>query len=569
MYPVSEAYKTDILKNDRVTRITGSITLSDGTEISLSNNDFDKAPEIQNQCVSGDDFELGQVYQGQVIFTIYSNLERHRIYDAQVTLVFELWIPEREEWEEVPLGIYFVSECIIQGANKRRITCLDNMGKLDKDIDSYLGSGTPYNYLQYISLECGVELGQTAEEIALLPNGNKTFSLPLQSSIKTYRDLLHDISVCIGAFATIDRLGKLQIKRFSSTPAASISADYRGNDVIADYQIHYTSVSCNKKDVTIVVGDEGKCLDLGDNEFLQSGTEHYVELILTDILGSIADLYYIPSSITLMKSDPSYELGDLLEVSGYTAGNSTLVSVQKIKWSWRGELKLEGVGKDPRIGKTVTREQKKVQSQLDKGKENGLTYYNFTNISEIEINDIEETKIIDIEFAVTSPTTVMMLHELKMINHLIDDTQTVTLFFYHNDDLINFQPANTYSEDDTYHFFTSFYTLLNVMGGVAQNWKVTAMTSSGTAVIGIDDAKATIFGQKMVAEDAFKGTIKIEDEFTPVKRGRVISSLTDNMSPRQNPIISGLAPVTNARTTVDGNDRTVIGGDTRTIIQED
>ena len=210
MYPVSNAYKQQILMDDKITRITGSITLVDGNVLEIESDDISILPEITNQCSGDEELILGQAYQGELDFGIYSSVERYKIYGARVELSFGLLIDSvNDEWEEIPLGKYKVSECIRQSTQQLKITALDDMDKFNIKYDGTTLYGSPYTILTYISIIAGVELGQTEEELESLPNGTMSFGVDSSSNVTTYRDIIGDLSACMAGFAVIGRDGKL------------------------------------------------------------------------------------------------------------------------------------------------------------------------------------------------------------------------------------------------------------------------------------------------------------------------------------------------------------------------
>lgn len=571
MYSVSNDYLTAIATNARAAKLRGTVEGISFTGSDVLQDTF----SVRNQFCSATAIEIGGVYIGECDLTFSNAFAAGMNIRGSwrgAVIAPEIGIELADgTFEYVPLGVFTIDEAKWTDSGLK-VVAYDNMSKLDKLLNINTSIGKPYNLINLACIDAGVTLGMTEQEVDALPNGLEILQFPGDSVIEKDRDLVAMCAAVCGCFATMNRDGELVLVRLpDDTPVLSISANLRYSTSFSDFTSYYSelvvgNVSDGTSSYYLNNNLGGLSMNIGANPLMQQELDATRDRVRQELCDAIEDFRGVPFSATILPN-PALDLGDVIQFTG-GFGNGSIGCVMSFVHKLSSTT-IEGYGENPAASGAQSELSKQVTSQAKKESENGLTYYTFTNSGEIEINDYEQTTLIDVEFAVNSPTTVMMFHELKMLNQFVDDTQTVTLYFYHGDDLINYQPADTYSEDDEYHFFPSFYTLLNVQNGVTQRWRVKAQTSSGTATIDIGDIHATLVGQKMVAEDAFKGTIKIEDEFTPVKRGRVISSLTDNMSPRQNPIISGLAPVTNARTTVDGNDRTVIGGDTRTIIQED
>ena len=386
MYPVTNDYIQEILEDDRVTDIYGTIKLVNGNIIYLTKGSFDKAPTITNQCTSDNEIVLGGVYQGQLVFTFYTDIDRYLMYGAKVILTFSLRVNGSPE--TVPCGEYYVTECVRAGLGKLKLTCLDIMDALDAKYDGATVSGTAYDILNLISVKTGVPLGQTESDISTLPNGSRIFGIPMKSSIQTYRDMLRDLSACLAGFGTIGRDGKLYICSYAMTAQRTITADHRGNDSISDFIISYSSVSCNKKGKDFIVGTgEKQNIDLGDNAFLQQGLDETTEAVLQTILSVFEDLEYVPAQLSLLKSDPSFDLGDMVEATGYTAGTSILVPVHKYTWTWGGGQKLEGVGKEPSVTELKSRETKRLESKMDQMEALENTVLPLQNISKVSFSE--------------------------------------------------------------------------------------------------------------------------------------------------------------------------------------
>ena len=75
MYPVSERYKTAIRARARTDRVTGTLTLTDGTVLALGVQDFMSGSlTLDNQCVTGEELTFGCVYLGQAAFSLRTSL---------------------------------------------------------------------------------------------------------------------------------------------------------------------------------------------------------------------------------------------------------------------------------------------------------------------------------------------------------------------------------------------------------------------------------------------------------------------------------------------------------------
>lgn len=530
MYPVSNAYLTEILKNDRVTDIYGTITLTDGTVIELSKGDFAEAPETDQQCSGSENWTLGSVNQSQLKFAFYSNLDSYTIYDATVELFFALWLPEDEIWEEIPIGKYRVVECTRSGLNKIKVTSLDSMDALDTQYDGATVSGSPYDILYLISTKTGIDLGQTEEQIAALPNGTADLGLPGQTNIQTYRDMLRDLSVCLAGFGYIGRDGKLYIGQFSKTSCRTISANNRGNDTIAIYKVAYSAVSCNKNGTFIAVGtDERQLLDLEDNQFLQLGLDETIEGILDNILDAISEFEYVPGSLSLLKSDPSFDPGDVVTSTGYTSGVATVMPIHKMVWKWGGGQKIEAYGKDPRIGKTKTKDEKTLENKINTVATLENDALAMQNLRRIQFNS---------SWVQLAAGYVSIAEEKKILFHAavrITMNETGSVKFKYQLNGIDEDFIHVCQMPEGLHTLTLFHYVTAVSTQV-NRFRVFIESSGPTGVVERLGFNGVLTGPGINVPE-FDGNLELEDEINPLAFNRSIVGLSDSVVglPRETP----------------------------------
>lgn len=385
MINTSEEYKALIDEGGNITGIVGTLTLTSGEVIPFDNNDIASVPEIDGQCSGDSDLILGQAYQSQLRISLYSETDRYSVYGASIELSFQLLLDD-DSVEEIPLGVFTVSECIRKSDNVIEITALDNINKLDLPYTDVTLSGRPADLLQAVNRLTGVELGQTELEIAQLPNGTAILGLPVSPNINTYRDVVGDLAAVLGGFAIMGRDGKLIIKSFNRQVVKTVSADLRKSETISDFNLNYTKVSCIKQGVYFSVGDDkGQELELGENSFLQLGTDETINEILNNLLEVFGGYSYTPTAFEFT-GDPAVELGDMIEITGYGAKVSTLVPVHKMTWKWRGNHKVEAVGQNPYLN-TASKEERQQEAQKNTAKALENTVLNMNNSSRVILSD--------------------------------------------------------------------------------------------------------------------------------------------------------------------------------------
>ena len=291
--------------NDRATRrrLLGTIN-----GIPFTGNDVIRGSfEISNRCAEQANMKIGGVYVGQLNMTFvpsFVNKVSKKSYVGSVIIpTIGLYVPDNHAWEDIPLGVYTVQSAKISKEGIS-IEAYDNMKKLDKEWDlsnSYMSS-TPYGFLKLISLECGVELGITKSMVEELPNGVDELYLVEENDIETYRDLLYWLAQTLGCFATIDREGKLTVRKFG-LGTAGLSEDHRDVDAVySDYKTKWTAITMydidkGEDEYYSVNPDDGLTMNLGSNPLLQTVADKtmqdaitYLELAIETVDGEITDL---------------------------------------------------------------------------------------------------------------------------------------------------------------------------------------------------------------------------------------------------------------------------------------
>ena len=509
MYPVSNAYLNEIAKNNPTTRITGTLTLKSGTSIPITNDIIAKAPSIMNQCVNNTELKLGQAYQAQCNISIYSNINRYLIYDAILALSFGLKIGN--SWEDVPIGEFRVTECLRTSNDILQLTALDAMDQLDDKYSGTVITGAPFDILSLIAMNHGLELGQTQADIEALPNGTVVFGMPEKYRSKTWRDVVGDLAACIAGNAMIDREGRLFIQSFATSVTRTLASSARSKEKISDYLVSYSSASCTKNGSLVSVGtDTGQDISLDDNDFLQYGLPEVTQSILTNILDAIGPLEYTPSDISWY-GDPSLDLGDLIEATGGAAAASTLIPIQKFKWTWRGAHQIVAVGKNPNLGNVESLTDRKIEDALSHTEAKTIKYYTFINSGPIEDITDEQT-VANIIFATVDTTTVTLWHEFKLDCALDDpdEPMQVIVHYYLNGEEESYTPVMTIGESGL-HTLDYNYFLTGLSGGLRNTWTVKIECIGGSADIAPGNIHICLAGQGLVGSDEFLGLIEVSE----------------------------------------------------------
>ena len=105
--------------------------------------------------------------------------------------------------------------------------------------------------------------------------------------------------------------------------------------------------------------------------------------------------------------------------------------------------------------------------------------------------------------------------------------------YYHDGQLIEYQPIETYAIDD-YHTWDLYYAFKEEDTGY-HTWEVLLSTVGGDATIAINDASITLSGQGINTEESWDGTLEAEDVITAVFSGGFAVNITDTPSVSTSP----------------------------------
>lgn len=571
MYNVSDSYRTMMSASYLQSRISGIITFSSGSQITLDDSNIIKGSlTINNKAVNNSDFSLGSVYVGECQFTIYNTtISRYSLYGAKVELSYFLTLEDNSE-EEIPLGVFYV-DTPVRTKKLIQLKCYDVMTKFDINVEEDTW-GSPYALLTLACDRCGVELGNTEEEITAMCNGTKDFTLQ-QSKVGTYRDLLSYISMILCGYATINRSGLLEIRQFHQTADLTISATKRTDSTIHDYETYFKSVTARfiaeqnyyPYAETDEEMDSGLQLNMGDIPIVQ-GLEEFKHGVLSDILTVLKGIRYVPSEFSIV-SDPSIDLGDGLTLEKINDGtDDVFVVVTALTWSYHKEESIVSNGSDALLSNVSDQKQKQIDSMESHIESKNLVVKTYTNSEEYDIRSTEETIIrmswsafedttaiffatIPIELDLDGDLVLNIYQSLELVGtltkHLSRGKHFVTFIRYIPSEMSEHitliikahleyfesdnrkQEAKILSIKDWIDNQTSEFTYEYVEQDVD--------TTIPSGIINAKDIKAVVFAQGLNATEAWDGTLDITEEIGLINLDfNVLSDISENLQTDSN-----------------------------------
>lgn len=415
MYSVSDAYKLAVADSHRKSKMRAVLTVN-GTAINLDDNDIIKdSVYITNQCTNGNEFEFGCVYVAECGLTIKSAVNRYALYDAEISLFWSLWTGE--EWEEIPLGVYNISEPK-RINDKISIKALDRMTLLDVDVDEETFGTTP-QIMAYMAEKLGFELAQTEEELQALPNAEYLLSI-YSDTIETYRDVLACVCMLSACFAMFDRQGKLKLVPFATEPCVELGKKHRfTNASFSDYTTKFKGLKCrfiaNENYAPYEFIDstaEGLVLDMGDIPILR-GLPETKKMMLENVYNVLKNIVYTPFELETL-GNPALDLGDCVKNINVGKDNNNYLSpITYYYWTYRGKHKIRAVGGNPKLA-SVNNKQNKQFSNLEGTIETKtVVTKEYRNADVISFQDVEK-EIANINYAAVEDSKPIFLLSLRL-----------------------------------------------------------------------------------------------------------------------------------------------------------
>ena len=401
MYPVSEAFLQAVQRNTRKYYWTGKITTASEAEYPFTQEDIVKGSGyITAQCCGNSEMELGAVYAAEMGISLFLDIDRYTLEDAEVELFYHLRLASGA-YETVPMGIFEVSEAN-RTVHVLELKAYDRMLRFDRAFNGFETIGTAYGMMALCSTACGVELAQSQAEIEALPNGSELLSIYPENDIETYRDVLYFTAQVLGGFFCINREGKLEFRQYGETPVMEILQRHRFSSSFSDFVTRYTAVSSTNirtqtSEYYALEEDDGLTMNLGANPLLQFGLAETREELCRNILTALSVVNYVPFDSDTI-GNPALDLGDVLTFSGGQADAQQITCVTSFTVKIGGRQSLKCVGKNPRLSQAKSKNDKNISGLLNQIEAGKIGIHTFTNASEYTIGETD-VRIISIEFA--------------------------------------------------------------------------------------------------------------------------------------------------------------------------
>lgn len=382
----------------------GTITDIDGASYSFdSSNIVQNSGKITRSCTNSSAIAIGSVESSYFAVSIKNDsINRYKLYNTKKSGTISLFgtvlqkngylltesgdyilteSGERILWDndtEIPFGVYNITEAL-RKKDVLNITAFDNMTLFGKNVDD-TDDGlkevqTPFAWLVWLCLCCGIKLGNTDTEVATFANGTKLlmFDSTHSDDIKTYRDILSHLAIATGTVAVIGRDGKLYLKSFSRTPyIAEYGAGDRYDSDVADFVTRYSGIyftyatDTDSTDEYFHTSDDNYlAFTVGVNAFLQISDTTERAIACQNVMNALANAVYVPFSMTCL-GDPCIDVMDVIHVKDNQMTDYDIAVVTHMTYSLNGKATLKCAGKNPIMDASETKAEKVIKSLSDK-----------------------------------------------------------------------------------------------------------------------------------------------------------------------------------------------------------
>lgn len=282
------------------------------------------------------------------------------------------------------------------------------------------------------------------------------------------------------------------------------------------------------------IGVAGNTYIINDNVMLTGKKSEDLEGIAERLMPILSATAYRPFTCATY-GDLCVEVGDFIEIP--TSGKTVDAYLLNREFSGIQAMrdKLEAKGEETNASGATGSSAviSRLNSELSTvNQDSTLQYYLFRSATAFSLEDGDPmTRIARIRYVSTKETTVNILHEFKMDVDISQNSDRCKLYvyYYHDDDLIEYQPIETYGLAD-FHMLDLNYALTETEEG-AHTWEVYLKTVGGDADIDIGDASITLHGQGLIVTESWGGEIDAEDVITAHFGGSMfVTGLTETVT---------------------------------------
>ena len=578
MYAVSEKYLTAIRARTRTHRLSGTITLKDGTDVPMTMENIEAdSVEIERSCTTGEELTFGEVILSELRMAVRTDLSRYLFFDAKISLNYEILLDDGT-WESVPLGRYTVGEA---DRTKKAVSVIayDNLIALDDEYDGVALYGNAYEILETICDLLGITLASTEDELKALPNGDLAIQIDGNSGCETYRDCVKVVCQLTGTFAIADRAGSLRLIQYGKESVSTLEKSDRFDLTASDFEVVYSGIVVKSSKGTFTAYDEsvtgGLEMTINSAPAWDYGTKESLVERTENLLSELKKIRYVPCELSAV-SDPRYDCGDMVSLP---LDDGTTVDTIVTKITWRlGRMEITGTGKNPYLYGIAPKKTQIIRELQQQTTANKLIFYSFSNGSDVVAEGTEVKPLASVTFVTVEDTSAMFLAQLPVVASAEDvvttretekavtaydasgnpysltltltDTDTkpgvvdLEIFYYMNGSQVDYQLVERLTAGP--HILSLFYPFSELKGNTSNKFEVRILASGGSVTVAKRAFRATVTGQGLSATTVWDGTLTIE-EVVPafgIRSRMALAAFAESVTTStQKPIPTGITEV--------------------------
>ena len=356
MYDAGTTYKNSMFTFDRVLSLQLNIQYNNGLTETLYDEDIvENSFNIDLACTNNNSFGFGASIMNICNISL---LNKKSVVSQFEGAVIEVYIRAQESANSetvvsIPMGVYdVISTEVVDTDNNVRLKCYDFMNRFN--IKNKEGAqGRLYNILSRVCYLTGITFGMTKAEVEAFPGASVSYVLG-GGAFESFRDIIEYCAEIMCGFATMDRYGRLVIRKFGvatnkTIPESFISSKKTDNITFTISELQYNGTPELVEQTGV---QDGYIVDYcTDNKMFTSlwvDFKHERETVIEEAAAFVDDVAFKGAELNIW-GDPILDLGDSITVANY--GN---IVIMHITYGIHGlqAIGCYGVAKDSFSGTT-------------------------------------------------------------------------------------------------------------------------------------------------------------------------------------------------------------------------
>ena len=454
MYAVTSAFLSAAKSSMQQYKIRGTISNSP-TNISFDEDDILKGSvTLSGQAVDSSAFSLGGVFISTLAITFMDISVPRNLWVGR-TITLEAGLLVSDSYVYIPVGQYIIHEASHDNI-LTVVKAYDSMSKFDGDTSDspVTAAQTPYQAISRCCTRSGVTLATTQAAIEAMANGTLSLSADALNSAETYRDVLSWVASLLGAYATINRSGELEIRPFHDTVDDTVAPGARFSTTYGDEIFRYTEIDVTQGKETkryAMTPNDAYALAMGEHPFLQGDNS---ETLARNILAAVQTVCYNSCKVSV-PFGIMYDLGDVLQFPDGYGSATNKFCVLNYSWKYGSEYVIQSMPKPSRSSSRYDKANKALQAMIQA---NAIACMTPTSSSEDDILDGNNADVLMFAFEIKEGQgNWVSLHTMlnMSVETTVDDSGTedeygdctVTVTYTMDDSYVDAQ-TQTYSDGD-------------------------------------------------------------------------------------------------------------------------